>query len=141
MRFVVLFIPSFSDRPAGALTTISSSSQTSPSPYCLQMNSLPQGVPLNICPSRIPLTSWMPCLVRASQYLLLRRMSLHCLARRENQERVSGRKDRSVPLGHLPPSITLWPSFIQPLLLPWLLPSDAELGHSSPAYRLFLVLS
>lgn len=39
---------------------------SSPSPYCLQMNSLPQGVPLNICPSRIPLTSWMPCLVRAS---------------------------------------------------------------------------
>lgn len=28
MRFVVLFIPSFSDRPAGALTTISSSSQS-----------------------------------------------------------------------------------------------------------------
>lgn len=65
MRFVIVFLSSSPERPAGALTTISRAPNpvSLPSAHCLQMNSLPQGGPLNICPLS-QLTSWCP--LRAS---------------------------------------------------------------------------
>lgn len=108
---MVFFIPSSPERPAGASPPSLASSPVLPtSPHCLQMNSLPKGGPLNLCPSFSQLTYWVPFVASQSQ-------------------------PSTFPCPRRPCCLT---TFFPPSLLPFLslsfpvLPCDAEPGHSSP---------